>query len=451
MDEKELPLMGPELSVPVYSLWSLNVKLSMWISIISGIGDSTWSGTVIVSFMYLLTTSNSPAGFIEAAQGMAQLLTALPVGYLADRFSRSRVLKWGGIITIMATALTGYAVILGEDRSENQQSTDIAFYLLFGGVCLWGISCGIMRGPMKALYADSLPIGTRSKFYSYLYVAYTVCGIVGPIVSIIVFAFHNDEWSLSSLKVVILVGMGIEAPIAILMFFFDDDKVVQEEKRELSDEEEATSSLNGKDSICFRERFRWTVPYFIFGGSLIIGVGAGMTVKFFPLFFMNDCHLSPIQVQVIYAIIPITMSLSCMIAEKIAKKLGRVQTTVLFRGFAVIVLFTMVYLEDYRGDWRIMVPLYVTRVSAMNATYPLEEAVTMDFVPKSSRARWKSLESIAQFGWCGSAAIGGILADANGYPFTFLITACIQSVAVLMFACLLPLVPCEESSRVIEC
>ena len=35
----------------------------------------------------------------------------------------------------------------------------------------------------------------------------------------------------------------------------------------------------------------------------------------------------------------------------------------------------------------------------------------MDYVPKETRARWKSLESIAQFGWCGSAALGGILAD----------------------------------------
>ena len=33
----------------------------------------------------------------------------------------------------------------------------------------------------------------------------------------------------------------------------------------------------------------------------------------------------------------------------------------------------------------------------------------MDFVPKDTRSRWKSLDSIAAFGWCGSAAIGGIL------------------------------------------
>ena len=39
----------------------------------------------------------------------------------------------------------------------------------------------------------------------------------------------------------------------------------------------------------------------------------------------------------------------------------------------------------------------------------------MDFVPKETRARWKSLDSISQFGWCGSAAPGGWLADKYSY------------------------------------
>jgi hypothetical protein len=42
----------------------------------------------------------------------------------------------------------------------------------------------------------------------------------------------------------------------------------------------------------------------------------------------------------------------------------------------------------------------------------------MDFVPKQERARWKSLESVGAFGWCGSAALGGILADKYVRPKT---------------------------------
>ena len=92
-------------------------------------------------------------------------------------------------------------------------------------------------------------------------------------------------------------------------------------------------------------------------------------------------------------------------------------------------------------------PIYVLRTSLMNATYPLTESILMDFVPKDERARWKSLDSVASFGWCGSAALGGMVADKYDYTHTFLITAIIQSIGIGIWAFLLPLVPRNEGER----
>eukprot|EP00959_Pyramimonas_sp_CCMP1952_P447038 9359856-Pyramimonas_sp.AAC.2 len=47
----------------------------------------------------------------------------------------------------------------------------------------------------------------------------------------------------------------------------------------------------------------------------------------------------------------------------------------------------------------------------------------MDVLPKGQRARWKSLDSVSQFGWCGSAFLGGWWSDRHGYMHTFLLTA----------------------------
>ena len=95
----------------------------------------------------------------------------------------------------------------------------------------------------------------------------------------------------------------------------------------------------------------------------------------------------------------------------------------------------------------LLVPIYIMRTAFMNACYPLEESILMDFVPKNQRGRWKSLESIAAFGWCGSAALGGWTSDhAHGdYTYTFRITAIIQSLGILTWALLLPLVPKHEA------
>lgn len=55
--------------------------------------------------------------------------------------------------------------------------------------------------------------------------------------------------------------------------------------------------------------------------------------------------------------------------------------------------------------------LIQTSCPLQNASYPLSESILMDYVPKKYRARWKSLESVVQFGWCGSAVVGGWIGD----------------------------------------
>lgn len=73
----------------------------------------------------------------------------------------------------------------------------------------------------------------------------------------------------------------------------------------------------------------------------------------------------------------------------------------------------------------------------------------MDHVPSKQRAKWKSLESVSSFGWCGSAALGGYLADQPGvgYTGTFMYTAMIQGCAVLLQAMLLFVVPLYEKEK----
>jgi hypothetical protein len=80
----------------------------------------------------------------------------------------------------------------------------------------------------------------------------------------------------------------------------------------------------------------------------------------------------------------------------------------------------------------------------MNSTYAIQESVLMDFVPKSTRARWKSLESVASFGWCGSAVLGGVLADASSYSSTFFFTAGFQFAGTIVLGLLVVVVPRVE-------
>mmetsp|Transcript_53621 Transcript_53621/g.130620 ORF Transcript_53621/g.130620 Transcript_53621/m.130620 type:complete len:235 (+) Transcript_53621:119-823(+) len=193
-------------------------------------------------------------------------------------------------------------------------------------------------------------------------------------------------------------------------------------------------------------------PYLVFFQGLIFAVGSGMTVKFFPLFFKDEVGMTPSQVQIIYTIVPAVMVVASTACTKISGAgFGRVQTMLLFSCLGVSLLYAMVLFKGYLDNHPfLLVPIYVLRTALMNATYPIQESILMDFVPKNERARWKSLDSVASFGWCGSAALGGWIADKYDYTYTFLITAILQSCGIVVWSFLLPLVPRKEGTRVMD-
>jgi len=447
---------------------------------------------------------NAFVGNVEAASGLATLFSALPVGYLADTLpgGRSIVLKFGGILLVVTAIFNAvlFEWIGGTGSGDEDDSfvpppnTEIYLALI---MALWGVGGGIVSGPAEALFADSTPRGKRSQYYMYLFVCYEIASCLGPLVSIVLFQVLGDDWDLEDLRIVMYVGLAMEVLNGALMMFFDDSKALDEDEiieseqsvnenlgtvddlpittptsssattttisePSLSDEEHTPSSSNdiivhhptSNDTAStpippFQTQRAWMVPAIVFVHSLIFALGSGMTVKFFPLFFKDQVGMSPTQVQIVYLILPLVLAGCGGVGNFIAGKggVGRVGTALLFKIMGVLGLYSMVVFKDYLNSHALLlVPIYIFRTALMNASYPLEESILMDFVPKNQRGRWKSLESIAAFGWCGSAALGGWTSDhAHGdYTYTFRITAAIQSLGILVWALLLPLVPRHE-------
>ena len=487
-----------------------NVFLSLLLAIIYGLADSLWTGTVIAAYLKRLGKErNGPVGDVEAVSGLASLFSALPVGYLADTCGRDKVIGAGGVLIIVAAV--AHALLLGwigtdeEALSHDDHKRELSFILFAAVMALWGIGGGVINGPSQALYADSTPAGSRSVYYMYLFAAYMISSCLGPLISIVLFQTLGDEWDLSHLRAVLYVGLGMEIVAATIMFAFDDKKSLDEDDPEEegqtgdaihvdggeaateydnniesdgknnADEEEsgqttlrssattnnitsestssqaAQNGIDPNDSAASKRRQK-LIPIILCLQSLVFALGSGMTIKFFPLFFKEEVGMSPSQVQLIYVLVPLTMVAFSGVGEKISSTgFGRVQTMVLLNSMGVFCLYAMVFCKHYLDSNPLaLVPIYVLRTALMNCTYPLNESILVDYVPKNERARWKSLDSVVSFGWCGSAALGGWLSDKYDYTFTFLITAIIQTIGVLCFFPLFPLVPRKEQDLAVD-
>ena len=93
-----------------------------------GVADSMGNGTVLAAWLYILadrakvSTPNSYVGYVEAASGAAQLVSALPVGWVADKVGRAPVIKLGSVLFLVANVLTWFAVFETEVTTDTERS-----------------------------------------------------------------------------------------------------------------------------------------------------------------------------------------------------------------------------------------------------------------------------------------------------------------------------------------
>ena len=134
-----------------------NVRLTIVLAALSGLADSLWSNTVLSAYLFLLCKDrNAPVGQAEAVSGLSTLFTALPVGYLADKYSRSGVIAFGGVSYFLAMALTLFAILYTEHEAH-------AFLTICVALALWGLGGGSSAGPSRRCTRTRCPRGTGAR------------------------------------------------------------------------------------------------------------------------------------------------------------------------------------------------------------------------------------------------------------------------------------------------
>jgi len=97
-----------------------NVFLNLVTCVLYGVSDSLSFGTVMVAYLKRLGhETNSPVGNVEAVNGLAALISALPIGYLADKIGRSKVIRAGGFLFLLTAGLNVWLLEwIGTDETK---------------------------------------------------------------------------------------------------------------------------------------------------------------------------------------------------------------------------------------------------------------------------------------------------------------------------------------------
>lgn len=436
----------------VQSPWTHNVIYGLAATGLYSVGSGLFQYTVLPSFILAVSGSKFGVGFAEGLQGVSTMLSALPAGYLADKFSRKVCIRLGSVLQFVSSGVLLAAVVVAEPGSHQ------AYALLCVSLSLSGICDGIVSGPLLALMDDSCPAGRRSDVETANSVMMAAAQSVGLLLGLVVFLKVGNHWSLDSMRTVIWVG-AVLGQIAIFPIWrMDDSRALgeqseavhlQERLRADSENSEDGSlarqlSLRAQRSTCCGLITPARVRLVLFVGELIMAMGSGMTVKFLPVFFSEVGHIKPSTLQIVFAAVQLLVVLGTLVAKGLAKRFGRLQ--IIIPAFVIGISCTMLLglLEPfYTVEW-VMMPIFFIRCSFQWSVGALLGSILADYTPKKQRGRWKALGSVENASWSGSAAVGGILIDHFQYGPTFVITGLFQACVLPLWCLLLPLVAKES-------
>jgi MFS family permease len=461
---------APRQEEEVSTQSSRNVRYTLIYTALAFAGRSVWSQSVLAAYVYILKNDSPEAvGTITAVMGVAQLLASFPSGYLADSHRRDSLLKIASCVGVLAILSTMVAL-----WHEN-------FHYLMAALAVWGVSWGIGNTALTALFADSIRTGERSYYFTLRSMLITLGNTGGPMVALILFADLGNEWTIKECLIVMMVGQAICLPAVLLLCLFSDDIAADSSSPVIADETgttiEQTSSLVVDESLSPPDKARQlllqesgidtetstdididtddgdanetrneiffgllpknrAIPILIASCDVVSGLGSGMSIRFFPIFFVNNLKLSPVMVQVLYVVSPLLQATIMRKAQVIAKSYGRCHVAVAFKwvGLSFMLLMILAYCLNL-PTWSVCI-LYILRTAFMNATGGLTKSVLMDNVPQEERGKWSALESVNMFSWSGSAALGGVLVGTVGLIPLFLVTASVQWTATLALVAL---------------
>ena len=188
--------------------------------------------------------------------------------------------------------------------------------------------------------------------------------------------------------------------------------------------------------------YDWVLLMKAIAPTLIIAVGAGLTIPFINLFFFHNFQIDSSGFAVIGGIASILVAILSLLVPNLKSKLGFQKGITYVQTIAVIalvVLATTEFFKDYWWGLPLAVMCYWVRTPLMNMAAPMTSELTMNYVGAKNQEMLSAIIAAMWSGsWFFSSQIFRFL-KAEGLPYAhiFYITAVLYAFGVFMYSLLI--------------
>ncbi len=334
------------------------------------------------------------------------LLFAFPLGLII----KGRKLKPIFYISSILTPLLSLIILEAIDLEID--------WLLYLSLFLWGISfTGIQISALPYILRNA-KVETHTQAITLSYSTWSVAGIVS---GSLIFGLKNINPLFFDEKLILQI-------ISILGFLCTITVFSIKKKEHVPQLIKSRSNLGD---------FDWFIIIKALVPTLIIAVGAGLTIPFIGLFFFKIHGLDSDQFAILSAFATAIVFVFVLFVPIIKNKLGYKKAIPLTQLLAIAALIILAFTELIDAWFAILLAMamYLLRQPLMNMAGPMTSDLVMKYVGEKNREMVSALTAAVWSGsWFISSIIFQILRQMGlQYVYVFLITAGLYLIGVVLY------------------
>jgi predicted MFS family arabinose efflux permease len=334
------------------------------------------------------------------------LLFAFPLGLII----KGRKLKPIFYISSILTPTAAFVILEAIDHQID--------WLLYLSLFLWGISfTGIQISALPYILRNAKP-ETHTEAITLSYSTWSVAGIIS---GTLIFSLKNINPELFDEKFILQIISGLSFFCAITIFSMKQKEIVPVITQKRSN---------------LRE-FDWYIIIKALVPTLIIAIGAGLTIPFIGLFFFKIHGLDSDQFALLSAVATAIVFGVVLFVPVIKEKLGYKKAIPLTQLVAIASLIVLAFTEiiDTWFAVYLAMGMYLLRQPLMNMAGPMTSDLVMKYVGEKNQEMMSALTAAVWSGsWFISSIIFQVLRQVGlQYVYVFLITAVLYLLGVIMY------------------
>ena len=384
-----------------YSGFNHDAKLMISAGLIKFLGFGLL-GFALILYLKVLGYSTVVYGTLLLVMEISNVAVLFASGAMADRLGRKKMLIYSAILGTL-----GYGFFAFFD-------TMLAFTL---GVILLGASSGLWGPAFNAL----LTVKTKPKRRKYLFSLNSIVGnagsgfvtLIGGFIPLIFMSMFNFQIE-PAYQMIFILGFILNVASIFIIMKIHKDKTIA-----------AKLDSTGKP-----EKKPWFLLFKFSLPATFTGIGAGMLVPYFPLYFDLRFGLDIGEIGIFFAMLAFVMAIMTIYLPRLAERGGTVLTTTTFHVISILAMISIPFTPWLAG----VVFLFVFRAALMNVPTPIMTSFMMGKMPVTARA---TANSSVQFSWILTHAvgvfIGGFLWEMGDLKLPFYISTSLYIVSAILY------------------